>query len=328
MYAIGAVLVVLGHSTPTSASNMPQILDDIRTFIYCIHMPLFFFVAGFLLKYSSDKRKKPYTKFLKNKATKFLVPYFTLSLIAFLPKIIFSNYVNEEVAFDFYYFFKTIFSPRDNVWGHFWFLPTLLIIYIFSYLLLKLYKTNCAFTFVILIALVLAIFPLDINWFALNDICDQLIYFCVGIASCKFILTYKNKLFKLPVSLIFIVASVVAFFYFHLHNYFGYAWIRNVLTVSIAFMMLYSIIHLCFFIEKKGYELFDFFEGKTFTIYILSWPCQAVTEVVLNRVLHLDWFITMLGMFIAGLIIPLIFIYVYRKLKRNPKFINLVVGLN
>ena len=40
------------------------------------------------------------------------------------------------------------------------------------------------------------------------------------------------------------------------------------------------------------------------------------------------WFITMLGMFIAGLIIPLIFIYVYRKLKRNPKFINLVVGLN
>lgn len=65
LYAIGAILVVLGHSTPTSASNMPQIIDDIRTFIYCIHMPLFFFVAGFLLKYSSNKRKKAVCKIYK-----------------------------------------------------------------------------------------------------------------------------------------------------------------------------------------------------------------------------------------------------------------------
>ncbi len=328
MYAIGAILVVLGHSTPTSVSNMPKVLDDIRTFIYCIHMPLFFFVAGFLLKYSCDKRKKPYTQFIKNKAVKFLVPYFTLSLIALLPKIILSSYVNEEVSFEFIYFVKTIFSPRDNVWGHFWFLPTLLIIYMFSYLLLKLFKSKFVFVFIILISLGLAFFPLDINWFAINDICDQLVYFCAGIVSCQFVLNNKNKFFKLPVSLILVVVSVVMFFYFHLHNYFGYAWVRNVLSVAIAFMMLYSIIYLAIFIEKKGSKILDYFDGKTFTIYILSWPCQAVTEVVLNRILHVDWFITVPCMFIAGLIIPLLFIFVYRKLKWNPKFINLAVGLN
>lgn len=59
-YAIGAILVVLGHSTPTGVSDMPLVVDKIRTFIYSFHMPLFFFVAGFLFKYTSDRRKKPY----------------------------------------------------------------------------------------------------------------------------------------------------------------------------------------------------------------------------------------------------------------------------
>lgn len=50
-YAIGAILVVLGHSTPTGSSDMPLFIDNIRTFIYCFHMPLFFFIAGFILLY-------------------------------------------------------------------------------------------------------------------------------------------------------------------------------------------------------------------------------------------------------------------------------------
>ena len=32
-YAIGAILVVLGHSTPTGVSDMPLIVDKIRTFV-------------------------------------------------------------------------------------------------------------------------------------------------------------------------------------------------------------------------------------------------------------------------------------------------------
>lgn len=67
---------------------------------------------------------------------------------------------------------------------------------------------------------------------------------------------------------------------------------------------------------------------RTFTIYILSWSCQAVLEILFKRVLHLHWFITMPAMFCAGLFIPLLIICIYRKLKYNPKFINLVIGLN
>lgn len=47
LYAVGTFLVILGHSTPTGASDMPLVFDDARTFIYAFHMPLFFLWPDF-----------------------------------------------------------------------------------------------------------------------------------------------------------------------------------------------------------------------------------------------------------------------------------------
>ncbi|MCH5299787.1 MAG: hypothetical protein J1E56_00580 [Ruminococcus sp.] len=63
-YAIGAIFVVLGHSTPTGTSDLPLFIDKIRTFIYCFHMPLFFFIAGFLFKYTSNYKLNSYGSFI------------------------------------------------------------------------------------------------------------------------------------------------------------------------------------------------------------------------------------------------------------------------
>ena len=152
-YVIGALLVVLGHSTPTGQSNLPMIIDDIRTFIYCFHMPLFFFIAGLLLKYTTElKGYKPYSFFMKNKVVKFLTPYFIFTIIGFFPKLLLSTFVNDDVSLSWSYVFEIFFNPRLNVWGHFWFLPTLLIMYAISYILLKLSKNKVGYGFVVGIA--------------------------------------------------------------------------------------------------------------------------------------------------------------------------------
>lgn len=326
-YAIGAIFVVLGHSTPTGESDLPILIDQIRTFIYTFHMPLFFFIAGLLFKYTNNYKVKPYGNFMKQKCIRFLTPYFVLSAIAIIPKILLSDYVNDTVAFDFQYFVKVILSPRDNVWGHFWFLPTLLLIYSISYLILKCYKYKYLYCFILLLTLVLAVFPVNINWFALNDICDQLIYFCIGIASCDFIVNKRNSFFKLPYALLLTVLSIVLFFYFNSHYYFNLDYLVNIIGVIIALSMLYAILYFSVLFEGRV-KLLDYFDGKTFAIYILSWPCQAVVEILFNRILHMHWFITMPSMFCAGLFIPLLIIYIYKKFKYNSKFINLVIGLN
>lgn len=327
-YAIGAILVVLGHSTPTGASDMPLIVDKIRTFIYCFHMPLFFFIAGFLFKFTSDRREKPYGSFIKNKCIKFLTPYFVLSAIGIIPKILLSSFVNDEVSFSFYYIFEAVFNPRLNVWGHFWFLPALLIIYSLSYLLLRCYKNKMLFSTVLAVSLVLAVFPINTDWLAIKDVCLELFYFCFGILSCKFILNNKKRIFKLPIVLVSVAFSVIFYIFMLVNNFYWQGWVKNISTVVIAIPMIYAVLYLSVLLEKNGSKILDYLDGKTFLIYIISWPCQAAIEVLLNRVMHMHWYITMPAMFIAGLGIPLLFLSIYKRFKRQPRFINLLFGVN
>lgn len=328
LYAIGTFLVILGHSTPTGTSDMPLVFDDARTFIYAFHMPLFFFVAGFLLKYTTDIKKKPYGTFMKNKCIRFLVPYFVLSAVFFVPKNLISSFVNDNVSLDITYLIKNFLSPRDNVWGHFWFLPTLLLVYSLSYVLLKSYNNKILFSLVLFGTLLLALFPIDIDWFAINDICDQLFYFCLGICLEKFILENRTNGLNPFVPLIAVIFAVIVFTFFKSNNYFELTFLINTANTVIALLMLYAVVCFSTLLEKNGNRFLDYFEGKTFSIYIMSWPCQAVAEVVFNRMLHLHWFIVMPLMFCFGLGIPVAVDFLYRKLEHHPKFINLVFGFN
>lgn len=328
-YAIGAILVVLGHSTPTGASDLPIFIDRLRTFIYSFHMPLFFYIAGFLFKYTCEKRRKPYHTFIKNKAVRFLTPYFVLTAVGIIPKILLSQFVNDEVSFSWYYVFESVFNPRLNVWGHFWFLPTLLIIFIFSYLILESTKNRAVFTAVLILSAMLAVFPIQTNWLALHDICLELIYFCMGIATCSLVIKKRNIVFRLPVAVVTATAAVLIYIIttesklYYYNNY-----IRNSANIAIAMLMIYAILCMTIFFENKGSKILDYFEGKTFSIYIISWPCQAAVEVLLNRVMHLHWYVTVPAMFFAGIGIPLLFLWIYGKLKHHPKLINLIFGVN
>ena len=326
-YAIGAILVVLGHSTPTGVSDMPLVVDKIRTFIYSFHMPLFFFVAGFLFKYTSDRRKKPYGSFIKNKLIRFLTPYFVLSAVAIVPKILLSAYVSDDVSFSWYYVFETIFNPRLNVWGHFWFLPTLLIIYIVSYAILKCYNSKWMFSLLTALTFVLAVFPINTDWLAVKDICKELVYFCIGIASCNIIIQKKDRFFKMPVAFAATAFAVAFYIFICLNNFYSAEINRNITTVVIALPMIYTVLFVSISLEKIGCKMLDYLDGKTFTVYISSWPCQAATEVILNRLMHLHWYITLPAMFVMGLALPLLFLWVYNKFKYHPKFINLVFGV-
>lgn len=328
LYAIGTILVVMGHSTPTNASYIPKIVDNIKAFIYCFHMPLFFFIAGFLFKYTTQKNKKPYLSFIKNKTIKFLTPYFVLSAIAIFPKILMSEFVNDTVSFDWYYVFQTIFNPRLNVWGHFWFLPTLLIIFTLSYLINKCCSKKITNIVCLILTLALAVFPINTDWLAIKDICLELIYFCLGIGTCNYINNNKNRIFKTPIAVITMSIAVLIFVFISVTGYRWISLVQNLSTVIIAMLMIYTLLCFSMFLEKKGNGFLDYFDGKTFTIYILSWPCQAVIEILINRVLHLPWYITVICMFIVGLCIPLLFICVYKKFKHQPKFISLVFGVS
>ena len=66
---LGILLVVYGHCQP---------VFPVARFIYAFHMPLFFFISGFLFK----NKQKDFQRFIKEKAKRLLIPYFTISLLS------------------------------------------------------------------------------------------------------------------------------------------------------------------------------------------------------------------------------------------------------
>lgn len=69
--ALGIFLVLLGHQDITPLA---------KQWIYSFHMPLFFFLSGFLFNYKKYIKAKT---FFKRKVATLLVPYFTFAFIAF-----------------------------------------------------------------------------------------------------------------------------------------------------------------------------------------------------------------------------------------------------
>ncbi|GAA5348337.1 acyltransferase [Streptococcus uberis] len=115
---IAIILVILGHSFPDSipSSGLPSFLYYI---IYLCHMPIFFFISGFL-SYGYLDRKKQINKYTQ----KFLKLYFFSNLF-FVPIMIYSaNYSINN--------FWKIFIGYP-VYGMTWFIYVQFLLIIFTY---------------------------------------------------------------------------------------------------------------------------------------------------------------------------------------------------
>ncbi|MEH7413750.1 acyltransferase family protein, partial [Neobacillus drentensis] len=77
---IGIFLVIIGHST---------LIGPSRFQIYAFHMPLFFFLSGYLFSF---KKYSCFKEFLKSKSKSILIPYFAFSIIS----IILLRYLREQ----------------------------------------------------------------------------------------------------------------------------------------------------------------------------------------------------------------------------------------
>ena len=152
--------------------------------------------------------------------------------------------------------------------------------------------------------------------------------FWIGLILSDTIIYKRNKIFKCWISIICIILSVIAFVYFKNHYYYGKEWLSNLVSVIIGVLMIYAVMYISELLEIKNINVLDFLNGKTFTVYLFSWPCQAIVEMLTNRALGLHWYVVMPSMFVVGMVIPLLISFVYSKFKKHPSFINLLIGYN
>lgn len=138
---IAIILVVIGHSPAT---------NGMKTFIYSFHIPLFFFLSGFVFnqqKYSKTK------DFFENKIRTTITPYLLFSFIGYLIYVFWENGV-YNTNFSALSIFKGVFYASAStlkINSVLWFLPCLFIVQTTFFIITKI-SYNRTYLTVILIA--------------------------------------------------------------------------------------------------------------------------------------------------------------------------------
>ena len=251
-----------------------------------------------------------------------LVPYFLISLIGLVPKILASSVLNDTLNMDAMAIVRAFLVPREGVWGHFWFLPMIYLIGIIGYLLDKISKKVGTWIVVTLVAFALSFFKSDVlGWFGGNDVLLYFMSYSMGVVSDR--MAFNMKLCNWMYLVGAVLMALVLFF--TITSGVGMIHCRN--TV-IAMLMIFAIVQLCRMYADKTTIQRKSLIAQTYQIFILSWPCQLVVGVLVERILHMNWMVFIPVVFITGVVMPLILLKLIDWLeeKIDVRYMSFVLG--
>ena len=254
-----------------------------------------------------------------------MLPYIVLTIIGFIPKILTNRFFGDGAELSAMYFVKAFLVPRENVWGHFWFLPALLLISLFSFAFAKLKKKSVPLYGVLTVLLFgLTLIPKITDWFAVNDILKYTCFYALGLlfadSKAESVITGgKTKylfLLLLPIS--------VGLFFIPIQNKTALTALKQIIGI----MMLAFVLALSQLADITKSKVGGFLCNKTYSIFILSWPFQSIISMVFEKAIGLPYYITMPIAFAAGLLGPIVTILIVDLIEKKigKRIISPIIG--
>ena len=181
-------------------------------------------------------------------------------------------------------------------------------------------KMKTAVTVSSVIALTVYFLPDTTAWFGIEDCRKAAIFFSLGMAYNLFYREYGSKpsLWQRLIWIVFGTGMSIALVWCCRSSKVPMLAV-GVLMISICrqISVLIGENHICGRISENK-----------FTIYLFSWPFQAVTMVLTEKA-GACWQITSCAMFAAGIIMPMALAYTYKRLKIPGKYIfDLITGID
>lgn len=325
MQAFGIILVVAGHSTYQlqQSGHMPAV----RQWIYSFHMPLFFFISGYLLKYSNTRKGIQLSDmpvfgkngFITGKVRRLLVPYVIISSVAFIPKTMMSAIALRPVDMSVWSYLGMLLYPHTNVIGYFWFLPPLFLIFSFTLLAAKT-KVNINDSLLIVCLIAVSIVNPGTGFLGLDSALYNAVFFAAGYM-------FRKLMLETVVGRHSATAAAVTFTVSVALMYAPDTGIRYLLTSFNGILMSVALAHL--YIAGKM-RFLDHLDGATYTIYLLSWfPQVASQQILISLVPGITWHVTTALAFFSGLYVPLMVHRWVRKRSGSPscRWINAALGM-
>lgn len=287
MYTFGMLLVLLGHIGLTPSFNDSYL----HRWIYAFHMPLFFWIAGFLF----DTRPRG-IKFLARKAKRLLIPLFVLTTIVFLPKVFLSQFALRPIEGGWLSYLESLFIPSDNPVQPLWFLTVLFCVYVIGELTTCIsvkYNRGGWFVCGLISAFVSYLCP-RIEFLGISGVLYYFPYFCLGVICRKLKVTDYSGLFSITNSIIlFCLLCVVV--YYPVNKY---------LSAVVGLSFSISFIG---WLDKKNIPFFPHLRDYTFCIYLLQWFPMVFVRIVFFNLLHINIWVCYCLMFLTGLFVPILF---------------------
>ena len=327
----GIILVVLGHSGNTESFVMSSYFGHIIRWIYSFHMPLFFFISGFLFYYTYDsfvKRKVIYS--IKKKAIRLLFPYCIIGCIVWGIKFVMQNFVSSSlVKFNIKGVLGSFLSPQalSSPLGYLWFIFTLFIIFLIIFCLLWGRKNiGAKYSFCITlscISLLASPFLKSIDFLNLKGVSYYIFFFSIGVLFCMIkelfpIVSYfLNN--KLTLTLLFCL-SVFS-------NTVDETFLGNLFSSIIGILFSLSLgIILIKISSIKKFVLF--LSSYTYSIYLLHWFGQYLVKIPYVNLLHIKNLFLVPLMFLGGIIVPFIVCkFVDKRINKSFfKHISYIIG--
>lgn len=203
---MGAIFVLLGHLVSYSSK--------LKFYLYSFHMPLFFFISGYLFKY-----EKNYLKLIKKNLKKLILPYLFFGVLTIIIVVLLGEKIYFIDAVKGLSFFNGSFPWNTSLW----FFIVLFYSIIITNIIVGIVKNNkCAFTFVFCINIIICYMIKRLNItlpFGINITFFSLIFYWLGYIIknnyfhikniiCK---VYNYKLIIIPIVILFILSFYISY---------------------------------------------------------------------------------------------------------------------
>lgn len=318
--ALAIILVVFAHATrsvysPNAHMYSPEVTPlweiIIKHYIYSFHMPLFFWISGYIFYYSSIETVKFSGVRIQvlEKFNRLIVPMYSTSFLILLPTIIFFGHPNGSILHQV----KLLILGSNH--DHLWFLKTLFMIFFISIPLRNIINRGGTNIYIFVI----------MSWLILNYLHPPIVgsaikyfpFFLVGFVSRKYeYVIYKVKSlygFSIFFLLHFSILMITKFidesmskdtFFWYLTALFG------------IYFMFYLVKYLTTLLRETGYwMLIKKIDETSYSIYLFHVSFLYLVLYVVS-ILHIQ--IPLIRIFFSfglGIVLPMVIHEVLSKSK-------------
>lgn len=316
LQVIGIVLVVLGHSFhmyPDGNNGHSMLLYRM---LFSFRMPLFMFVSGFLMIYTTylrpENRRPSVGKFVRTKILRLLLPFAVLSMVTFYPRTLMSSVADDAMELSWQSFLLSLTHTRHLVIPYYWFLQASFLLLCLNFIIIsvskKYFDDRITYTFLLLTFTLLPFLPIEYtDYFSVREAVRLGMYFAAGMFYSRFKsyidtkIDWTSPLFLCGASLIWAVA-----FFLTEHT----PWVFICSCAGIA--MCVSVTRM---LEKNNITVLDHLIGANYMIFLLSWYCNVFFQQILHHFMDIPWWIHSSLSLISGIYIPWL---AYRYLQSHP----------